>query len=154
MATPEIRFPCPVRRIQVAWRDGSWTIENEIRIDSMTLPKSDELPRSPAARGVSGFWYEAVDAQGRALYRQSMQDPFSSGMEMFEEDGSMRRKAAIPREIFFDILAPDMPELVELHFYSSTKPVGPNQEMRAEGPAERIATINLRSDKEGDHGNK
>ena len=80
MATREITFPCPVRRIRVAWHDGTWRIEKETRVPSMTLPASVELPKSK--RGVTGFWYEAVDRDGQVLYRQTIEDQ-RAGMEVF-----------------------------------------------------------------------
>ncbi len=154
MATPKITFPCPVRRLSVAWRDGKWTIENEIRIESMTLPKSHDLPRTTAGRGISGSWYEVVDRQGRVIYRQVMQDPFDSSMEMFDADGKIRRVRAHQHEVILDILVPDVTDLVELHIYSSARPSEHDLEMRAEGPAERIATISLGDRQGGDDGSK
>jgi hypothetical protein len=151
MANPEIKFPCPVRRLSVSWRDGEWTIENEIRIESMTLPKSAELPRDTKKRGVTGFWYEAADRQGRTIYRQLLEDPFS-GMEVFDRDGKMRRIQMEPHQASLQILVPDVPEVEELHIYSSTIPSAHGKEMREQSNAERIATLNLRGEKGGDYG--
>lgn len=157
MANPQVRFPCPVRRLSVAWRDGTWKIENEILIKSMTLPKSDELPEDAKTRGVTGFWYEAVDAQGRTLYRKVMEEPFQ-GMEVFEPDGTIRRRKPSHHDINLEILVPDVPELEELHIYSSIKPseqtehaehAAHEMEVREEGRAERIATISLRRGEKG-----
>jgi len=58
MTTSRVKFPCPVRRLNVAWRDEQWTIEKESRVESMTLPQSDDLPENAKEGGVSGFWYE------------------------------------------------------------------------------------------------
>lgn len=157
MANREIKFPCPVRRLSVAWREGTWKIENEIRIESMTLPKSDELPEQAMARGVTGFWYEAVDGQGRTIYRQLMEEPFL-GMEVFDRDGKIRRTKPGQHDISLEILVPDVPELEELQIYSSIKPAVHTEhaeqkmETRREGRAERIATLNLRGEKGGTHG--
>lgn len=151
MANPGIKFPCPVRRISVAWKDDRWTIENEIRIESMTLPKSDELPEQAGKRGVTGFWYEAADGQGRVLYRQVMEDPFL-GMEVFDRDGKIRRIPTPHHRASLEILVPDVPELAELHIYSSSIPVAHEKEMRELSNAERIATLSLRGEKGDDYG--
>jgi hypothetical protein len=151
MANREIKFPCPVRRMNVTWRDGNWTVEKEARIESMTLPKSDDLPEEAKKRGVAGFWYEAVDAEGRTIYRQQMMDPFMSGVEVFDEDGTIRRKHETPHEITLKIFVPDVPELAELHIYSSSSP-SEHEQKRSQGPAERIAAIDLRGGRGGNYG--
>ena len=152
MANPEIKFPCPVRRLSVVWRKGEWSIASEVRIESMTLPKSHELPAS--ARGVSGFWFEAVDGKERAVYRQVMQDPFA-GMEVFDKDGKIRRVKDEHQEIGMEILLPDVAELEALHIYSSTMPSADQKEMRKEETkSERVAAISLRRERGGDHGRR
>ncbi len=151
MTHPEVKFPCPVRRLNVAWRDGKWTIEKETRIKSMTLPQSDELPENAKEGGVSGFWYEAVDDEGRTIYRQLMMDPFSSGMEVFEEDGTIRRKHETHHEVTLKVFVPDLPQVAALHIYSSSNP-SEHERMRPDRPAERIAEISLRGERGGDDG--
>jgi hypothetical protein len=151
MTHPVIKFPCPVRRISIAWRDGEWSVENEVRVESMTLPKSDELPEDRRQHGVTGVWYEAVDANGRALYRQSIEDPFL-GMEVFTRDGKMRRAMMEHPQTGMEILVPDVPEVVDVQIYSSTLPSTPERKLRELSNAERIATISLRGRKGDDHG--
>ena len=154
MANREVKFPCPVRRISLAWRDGKWTIKNETRVDSMTLPKSDELSEAAKKRGVTGFWYEAVDRQGGIVYRQVVEDPFL-GMEVFDRDGKIRRvKAATHDEVGLEVLVPDVPELEEIHIYSSTRPSKHETEIRDQGKAEHVATISLRGKEGGGYGRK
>ncbi|SCX95331.1 hypothetical protein SAMN05216420_101435 [Nitrosospira sp. Nl5] len=171
MVSRKITFPCPVRRISVVWREGAWIIENDIRVRSMTLPKSDELPEAARGRGVTGFWYEAVDRQGRTIYRQVMEDPFL-GMEVFggnggnggnrgnggnSDNGRIRRIKTLHRQVSLEILVPDVPDLDALHIYSSNKP-SPHeveaQEMPRERKAERIAVIHLHGEKGGEHGHQ
>ena len=151
MANPEIKFPCPVRRLNVAWRDGEWRIDKETRIESMTLPQSDDLPENAKEGRVSGFWYEAVDEQGRTIYRQQMMDPFSTGMEVFEEDGTIKRKYETPHEVTLKVFVPDVPGLAAIHIYSSTRPTE-RKRMRQDRPAERIAEISIRGERGGDYG--
>lgn len=151
MTNPAIKFPCPVRRISVAWRDGEWSVESEVRVESMTLPKSAELPRDTEQRGVTGVWYEAVDANGRALYRQLMEDPFL-GMEVFDRDGKIKRVMMEHPQTSMEILVPDVPEVEEVQIYSSTMPSTREQKLRELSNAERIATITLRGRKGDDYG--
>ena len=151
MKNPAIKFPCPVRRISVVWREGEWAVENEVRVESMTLPKSAELPEDRKQRGVTGVWYEVVDADGRAVYRQVLEDPFL-GMELFDQDGKIKRVRTEHHRTSMEILVPDVPEVEELHIYSSTIPSTPGRELRERSNAERIATIRLRGEKGSDHG--
>jgi hypothetical protein len=159
MVSRKIKFPCPVRRISVVWRNGAWITENDIRIRSMTLPKSDELTEAAQKRGVTGFWYEAVDRQGRPIYRQVMENPFL-GMEVFGGNGGnggngrIRRVEAAHREVSLDILVPDVPDLEAIHIYSSTRPSLHEMEAAEEGKAERISVIQLRGEKGGEHGHQ
>ena len=118
----------------------------------MTLPKSDELSEAAKKRGVTGFWYEAVDRQGGIVYRQVVEDPFL-GMEVFDRDGKIRRvKAATHDEVGLEILVPDVPELEEIHIYSSTRPSKHETEIRDQGKAEHVATISLRGKEGGGYG--
>jgi hypothetical protein len=119
----------------------------------MTLPKSDELSEAAKKRGVMGFWYEAVDGQGRTLYRQMMEEPFV-GMEVFDRDGKIRRVKTAHHEFGMEILVPDVPELEEVHIYSSTKPAEHGKEMRETAHAEHIGTISVRGERGGGYGRK
>ncbi|MGH9719595.1 MAG: hypothetical protein ACRD8O_05245 [Bryobacteraceae bacterium] len=152
MSEYPIQFPCPVRRLHVAWRKGKWSVEGETRVESMTLPKSHELPAAGAGQGVSGFWYEVVDNQGRAIYRHLIPDPFSGSMEVFNEGGTISRKShPMHEEILFDVLVPDLPQITAVHFYGSAASEH-EHEHRAEKPAERIAALDIRPRKGGDYG--
>lgn len=156
MVSRKIKYPCPVRRISILWREGSWIVENDVRIRSMTLPKSDELTEAAKKRGVTGFWYEAVDRQNRLIYRQVMENPFL-GMEVFSGSGGsgrIRRIEAAHREVSLEILVPDVPDLEALHIYSSSRPSPHEMEMREEDRAERISVIQLRGEKGGEHGHQ
>jgi len=150
MADYAVQYPCAVRRLAVVWRKGKWMVEGEIHIPSMTLVASDDLPKSD--RGVSGFWWEAVDAQGRVIYRHRVSDPFGLGMEMFEKEGRITRVPhAMHDEVTFDVLIPDVPQIAALHFFSSSKP---GEEHAKTGPAERIAALDVRKRTGGEHGRR
>jgi len=116
------------------------------------LPQSDDLPENAKEGGVSGFWYEAVDEQGRTIYRQLRMDPFSAGVEVFDEGGKISRKhAPPPHDVTLKVRVPDVPELAALHIYSSTQPSEP-ESVRPGRPAQRIAEISLRGERGGDDG--
>jgi hypothetical protein len=151
MAQYPIQFPCPVRRLHVIWRKGRWSVDDEVDIPSMTLNKSHELPAAAPGHGVSGFWYEAVDAQGRVIYRQMLPDPFSVGMEIFSDEGVVRMPHQMPEEVALDVLIPDLPQITELHLYSSARP---HREHEREKGAERVGALDLRTRKGGGYGRK
>jgi hypothetical protein len=141
----------------VVWRKGKWSVEGEVYIPSMTLVASDDLPESD--RGLSGFWWEAVDRQGQVIYRHMVADPFSGRMEVFDKDARIKRvQHRMHEEVTFDILIPDLPEIAELHFFSNTKPGEEHTMTGGEHPmkrtAERIATLDIRKGQGGDHGRK
>jgi hypothetical protein len=91
-----------------------------------------------------------VDDQGRAAYRQIMPDPFSEGMEVINDDGTIsRRPHRMPDEVLFDVLIPDLPQITELHFYSSARQ---DHGHERHGAAERVAALDVRTRKGGSHG--
>lgn len=151
MTNSRVKFPCPVRRLNVAWRGGRWAIEKETRVESMTLPRSDDLPESAREGGVSGFWYEAVDERGRTIYRQLRTDPFGAGVEVFDEGGKISRRHEPTHDVTLKVLVPDVPEVAALHIYSSTNPSEP-ESVRRGRPARRVAEISLRGERGGDDG--
>ena len=147
MPEPQIRYPCPVRRLHVVWHDGEWSIDDEILVPSMTLPASDELPDVEA---ISGFWWELVDGEGRTIYRHMLVDPFATHVECFDVGGRISPVPAEPPErMAFDVAIPDVGGAAELHFYSSSTPGRPDEPMR---PAERIAALDVRSIRGGGDG--
>lgn len=153
MTSRAIKFPCGVRRISIAWRDGKWSIENEIHLDRMTLPKSYELPKQETGGGLTGSWYEIVDERGEALYRQLLPDPFA-GMELFNEDGTISRTEAMAHEATFDVLVPDLPEATSLHLYSSAAPGRHKERHGPEGQAVRVVEFTLRANEDPHHGHE
>ncbi len=150
MAQYAVQYPSPARRLHVVWRKGQWSVEGEVRIPSMTLLRSDDLP--PSEHGVSGFWWEAVDDKSQVIYRHRLPDPFA-GMETFEREGRITRvHGKMHDEVTFDVLIPDLPRIAGLHFYSSSKPG--MLERESKGPAGKIAELDIRKREGGDHGRK
>lgn len=156
---PPVKFPCAVRRVRVHWKDGEWRIVKEVMIPQMTLPKSAELPETER-QGVSGFWWEATDAEGRVLYRRSMPDPREPRMETVDRDGTFRNLGSGHRhEVVFDVLIPDLPEIQEVRFFASGEE-GHGHGMAGtpdkRGPARLTATLKIRRSGEegGGHGSR
>jgi len=141
MASPEVRFPCPVLRIRVRARGDAWTVVKQTRVPSMTLQKSVELPVGPGRR-LSGFWYEAAAADGSVLYRRVMQDPADPSVEVRTEGGGLRQARPVRDDVSFEILVPDLPEVAEVRIFSSPK-TGPVGQLREE-PARQVAAFPLR----------
>jgi hypothetical protein len=143
MKCPPLEYPRAVRRLRVGWRDGQWTILKDVTIPQMTLPKASELPEGQA---VSGFWWEATNAEGRALYRRVEPDPTESRVEVVRQDGSFRNLEGHRHEAVFDVLIPDLPEIEELRIFSSREE---GAEAAAKGmgrraPARLTATLKIR----------
>jgi hypothetical protein len=148
VATSPVKFPCPVRRIRLVWRDGKLSVQKEVRVPRMTLLKSAELPEAGARHGVSGFWFEATNAKGKVFYRRGMDDPTLPEMEVFEKDGSMRRMPS-EREVVFNVLIPDLPEIREVRFFSSAQAPAKGRKRAAKPAAEPFAVVDIRHEKTG-----
>jgi len=146
--------PGPVRRLTVSWRGGEWRVENERRIDRMTLMRSDELPRVDSKQGLAGFWWEVVDDTGKVIYRQIGNNPFTGGQEVVKRDGTLTHTGAAGEDELFDIVFPDIPQVAALHFYSDATPAPQKIMSRPEGPARRIAEIDVRSKRGGGRGHR
>ncbi|MDX1614062.1 MAG: hypothetical protein R3300_07100 [Candidatus Promineifilaceae bacterium] len=119
-----VRFPTPVNRLRIRVADGEWSVEKQVDIPSMTLRGSAPRPTARKGFGRSGFWVDAVDAQGRVIYRAKQRNPFRRTVELFETSGEMQRKDSKREQALFDVLIPDRSDIVELRFYSSFSPDG------------------------------
>lgn len=139
MSRKDVEFPCPVRRLRVVWRDGEWNVVKEVRVPSMTLPRSAGLPRVEAGRGLSGFWYELRDASGDVLYRRILESPFNA-VEVFEEDGTVHREGSTTREVMVDVLVPDLEGATEVALFSDDIPA---LESGSRKPAEMVGRLSL-----------
>lgn len=106
------------------WSGDQWTVTSETRVDAMTLPSSDEFARDFDQAGSAdrrhGFWFELVDAEGRALYRQVMQHPLLPH-EVFGDDGRPYRHGSGGGEAEFEILVPDSEAATEVRFLSDQR---------------------------------
>ena len=131
----------PVRRVRIHHRAGKWVIEKEIEIPEMILVTSADLPAVEPERAIMGFWYEAVDAEGNVFYRRFAPDPTDYSVEIFEEDGTIRRTMGQPRDTTFDALIPDDPQITKLLIFVQRS--GPKGEPPAH-PPKPVAELNLR----------
>lgn len=159
MTTSNIQFPCPVRRIRLVWHDGQWQIQKQVRIASMTLPKSSTLPSVPRGRSLTGAWFETVDTQGRTLYRRLIDNPAQSIEVIGAASGEFTRIPISDENIILDVLVPDVPEIEALLLYASAQPLDTQQAVAQRSAARVVATFNLREDErnipteEEDNGN-
>jgi hypothetical protein len=88
--------------------NGTWRVDDEVRVDRMTLRRSRELPRGRGRE--RGAYYEALDIEGDVVYRQSIGDPTRPNMEMF--DGETITRVETPdRDVHVEVLLPDVPEV-------------------------------------------
>jgi hypothetical protein len=109
-----------------------------------TLPPSDELPYPGKTGRLSGFWFEAVDNKGKVLYRQVLQVP-RRGVEVFEEDGSIRRIPLEIDEYSTDLLVPDLPEIKSVRLFLEEPERLPEKERAKKGLApEPIAVFSAK----------
>jgi hypothetical protein len=115
----DIKYPTRVLRLRILWKNGEFNVVKEVGIPQKTLPKSANLPAAAERGAVTGFWVEGTDAKGRALYRRILEDPLQNTVEIFERNGSIRRVAANRTEFYFDVLLPDIPQIVELRIFST-----------------------------------
>ncbi|MDJ0797661.1 MAG: hypothetical protein QNJ51_12740 [Calothrix sp. MO_167.B12] len=134
---PRIQFPTRVRRLRLRYSNNEWETVANIILDRKTLRHSAELPSGTR----SGFWYELRDRSGKLLYRGKSANPFEPSLELFEPDGSIRRVPLKRKEVYVELLIPDLPESERLSIFSNITPEG---EVCRE--AEVIRTVTLRDD--------
>lgn len=156
VAISPVKFPCPVHRLRLLWRDGKLRVQKDVRIPRMTLLKSVDLPEPGRGRAVSGFWFEATDAKGHVFYRRGMDDPTRPEAEIFDKGGSIRRMPAHEAaEVVFSVLVPDLPEIREVRFFSSAQAPGKGRKRAAAPGAEPFAVVEVQHEKGGkDHGSR
>jgi len=155
MPASDVRFPSPVRRVLLAFRDGQWQIEKEVVVPSMTLPKSISLPET-AERGHQGFWFELVGESGDTLYRRILENPAESGAEIFSPDGTITRMDEPRETVMVEVLIPALPEPTRLELFASESrpPAGDRRESFRSQPARRVARLDLPPVSGGDHGKR
>lgn len=149
---PRIQFPRRVRRLRLRYSNNNWETIANIILDRKTLRHSAELPFGT----LSGFWYELRDRSGKLLYRGKSANPFEPSLELFELDGSISRVPLQRKEVYVELLIPDLPEGERLFIFSNITPEG---EVRRR--VEVIRTITLHDDncddggeQEGDYGHQ
>lgn len=125
--------PGPVMRVRVQYRDGRWQVIKRVRVPEMTVPASQPPPQGQRP---TGFWFEAVDAQGRVLYRHRLRTPIR-GVEIFEEDGTIRRVDAEIEGYTQDLLVPLLPRLEKVRLYYAPPTAFAPSEAEAQKPPER-----------------
>jgi hypothetical protein len=155
MPASDVRFPSPVRRVLLAYRDGQWQIEREVVVPSMTLPKSTPLPEA-AERGHQGFWFELVGESGDMLYRRILEHPAESGAEVFSPNGTITRMDEPREDVLVEVLVPALPEPTRLELFASESrpPAGDRLESFHSRPARRVARLDLPPVSGGDHGQR
>jgi hypothetical protein len=116
MLTERLKRPGPVLRLRVERSKGKWKVVKRLRLAEKTLPPSDELPNPGKSGFWWGFWFEAVDAAGKVLYRQVMDVP-RGGVEVFAEDGAIHRIPLEIDEYTTDLLIPDLPEIKSVKLF-------------------------------------
>jgi hypothetical protein len=119
-----VRWPAPVLRVRLRWDGSAWIVDRVIRVERMTLPAPDELPKGDDSRG---FWIEAVDRDGRVRHRQIMADPLG-GMEQFDDKGLVTRMRHTLDKPSIEVLVPALDDLAELHIVSNPAGRPPGQD--------------------------
>ncbi len=145
MLIERLKKPVPVIRLRVERSKGEWRVVKHIRLAEKTIPPSEELPH-PGKSGLwSGFWFEAVDAKGRVLYRQILQVP-RRGVEAFE-DGSIHRIPLEIDEFVTDLLIPDFPEIDSVRLFLEEPERLSEKERVKKGPVPEPVAIFLTREK-------
>jgi hypothetical protein len=134
MVDPQNWRSGPVLRLRLRWRKGGLEIVQRIPIRSKTLPPHQALPDLPKGVEPEGFWFEAVDAQGAAVYRRLMHNLLPWSVEIFDEEGGVTRQDSVPEEVWFDVLIPDLPEITELRLYANPGPFETGRRARGGRP--------------------
>jgi hypothetical protein len=146
--------PGPVLRIRIGHRKNEWRVLKRIRIPEKVVPASNDPPRLGRSGRVAGFWFEAVDAQGKCLYRRVLREP-PRGVELFEDDGTISRISAEPDEYSVDLLLPDLPEIENLRLFLEEPRLAPERELIEEPTLLRpVAVLPAREDDSSDQPHK
>jgi hypothetical protein len=108
--------PGPVIRILVKRKDGRWKVVQRIHVPKMTIPVSSGAPTPSRSGRIAGFWFEAVDREGKILYRRILRTP-QKGVEIFDDDGTTSRVDVKRNEYSTELLIPDIPEIESVHLF-------------------------------------
>ena len=114
----KVSFPCPVARVRVRREGNDWSVDQIVRVPSMTLPASVDLP-DPRGRSLAGFWFELRNGKGEVLYRRALYGPAEPGLEVPGDDGQPHRVTVDRPEVIYELLVPDLDDGRELQLFSS-----------------------------------
>ena len=114
----KVSFPSPVLRVRVRREGNDWSVDQIVRVPSMTLPASVDLP-DPRGRSLAGFWFELRDGKGEVLYRRALHGPAEPGLEVPGDDGQPHRVTVDRPDVIYEFLVPDLDDGRELQLFSS-----------------------------------
>jgi len=137
-------FPCRVRRLRLALREGRWQLVKNLSIPRMTIPRSKAMPEGGKA---SMPWIEAIGETGEVLYRRPLELNPELGHEVSGPGGSLTRMSLQEgQEILVDVLVPDAVPVRELRLYGGHK-AEKNGRRRGEVSMEPVASFRISPDK-------
>lgn len=121
MKTPPIKFPCTIRRWRVCWTANKLEVRKEIIVPKMTLSKSVDFSRHKEIKTMIGSWYQVISKNNEIIYRQLIDDPSNPEVEVPKEDGTFFKSKIKDKEIFFEVLIPDIGDSKEVQFFFNKK---------------------------------
>jgi len=116
---PPAAGPVPAERLVIQYRLGSYQLLSRTPLIKV-LPPSDDLPATN--RAVSGFWFEVQTPGEEVKYRRIMPDPIKVYTEVPGPAPEPRpeRAEAVPAEVLFTLLIPQVPGSNNLVLVSSS----------------------------------
>jgi hypothetical protein len=139
---PSPSSPRRAIRLTFAYEGDDVRLVDRVPVEAIVAPGEPE----PVPEGAAGFWVELRDRSGRALYRQTLDQPIRLEAEVFPEDhGELPHHVSrtSPRGAFV-IVVPDLPEAERAALWSS-----PPRPERAHEAASSLIEIPLRSRRRG-----
>jgi hypothetical protein len=112
--------------------DGDSVTVTDVKRVAMRAPAS--APGSPA-EGQSGAWVEVRGRDDEVLYHRAVRTGHLDSVEVFEEDGTMRRVGTTRTHAKLDLLFPDLPGAAHVALF------GTHDTARKHQPSTRLLRI-------------
>ena len=124
-------------RLNFRFELGELTLIDRLELEMKPLPTNDLEAFKPEER--SGFWIEAQDEQGRALYRRSMPHPMVRRSEAHGDEKDPRTVMWVEERGAFSVVVPNLHRAADLVMYGS-----PTDQPEIPKPAAEILRVPLR----------
>lgn len=125
-------------RVTISLAQGKVQVLHAMRVAMKALAPPPAAPTKES----TGYWFEVRDQEGKLLYHRPLPHGDMESVEVFDEEGGIRRVASSNPERKIDLIIPDFPHAAELTLHG---PARREERMKPSAVLNRVPMEHLRS---------